>query len=97
MGTFGERPGEAMKWPEKIEEFGGTHSDVQQAVGFNRAIDAWRAALNEACSRENLAIIIKAWAVNKWDGYDNEINKLADGIRKHLGLEDKSGMQTEAR
>lgn len=33
--------------PEKREEFGGTHADVQMAIGFNQAIDLIESKLKE--------------------------------------------------
>lgn len=97
------------KWPEKRACL--THSfndndftngedcdECRSNITWNASIDAYRAALNEACSREELENFINDWLSQRHGfTYDGILARdLSDAIRKHLGVEDsKEGESNE--
>ena len=94
-------------WPEKYNihppytgaELAEPNSrNIQFQYGCNFACDAYRAALNEACSQEELENFINDW-LSKRHGfkYVRILSRdLSDAIRKHLGIEDSKEGESNA-
>lgn len=78
-----------MEWPGKYKDIEKNKLDFLDG-DWNRAIDACRAALEEACDRDALANIIPVNYTAE-TGYvqiipDEHTFAIADAIRKHLNL-----------